>query len=115
MAKKSKKRIDIVYSTDPDFDYDYNNQISEETLPPQQQDLRVALDRKKRNGKEVTLVTGFVGNDEDLQSLGKLLKQRCGTGGSAKDGEIIIQGNKVLKVLELLQAEGYKAKRTGGL
>lgn len=114
MAKKNKKRIDIVYSTNPDFDYTDDEQEEDETLPPQQQDLRVEIDRKQRKGKEVTLVTGFIGTSEDLKDLGKKLKQKCGVGGSVKDGEIIIQGNAGKKVLDILLKEGYKAKQKGG-
>lgn len=114
MAKK-KKRIDIVYSTNPDFDYE-NEGMEEEkdTLPPQQQDLRVQIDRKQRKGKEVTLITGFVGAEDDLKDLGKVLKQKCGVGGSVKNGEIIIQGNVIQKALDYLHKNGYKAKRSGG-
>lgn len=114
MAKKNKKRIDIVYSTNPDFGYQEEEGFEEETLPNNQQDLRVKIDRKQRKGKEVTLVTGFIGTTEDLKTLGKELKQKCGTGGAVKDGEIIIQGNVVQKVVDLLHAKGYKAKQSGG-
>lgn len=115
MAKKSKKRIDVVYSTNPDYQYEEDGFQEEDTLPPNQQDLRVMIDRKQRKGKEVTLVTGFVGTLDDLNDLGKTLKQKCGTGGTVKDGEIIIQGNNVLKVLDLLEKMGYGVKRSGGL
>jgi translation initiation factor 1 len=113
MAKK-KKRIDIVYSTNPNFGYDDGEEDEEETLAPNQQDLRVLVDRKQRKGKEVTLVTGFVGTAEDLKDLGKSIKQKCGVGGSVKDGEIMIQGNVVKKVLDILHKGGYKAKQSGG-
>ena len=113
MAKK-KKRIDIVYSTNPNFGFDDGEDEEEETLAPNQQDLRVKIDRKQRKGKEVTLVIGFVGTEEDLKDLGKTLKQKCGVGGSTKDGEIIIQGNAAKKVLEILHKLGYKAKQSGG-
>lgn len=111
---KNKKRIDIVYSTNPDFGYTHDEDEEQETLPPQQQNLKVMVDRKQRKGKEVTLVTGFVGSEDDLKELGKNLKQKCGVGGAIKDGEIIIQGNVAQKVLDLLSKEGYKAKRSGG-
>lgn len=109
-----KRRKDIVYSTNPDFDYDYEGQEDEETLPPSQQHLKVMIDRKQRKGKEVTLVTGFVGSEDDLKALGKALKQKCGVGGSAKDGEIIVQGNQLQKVMEYLQSENYNVKKSGG-
>ena len=110
--KKSKKHSGF-YSTNPDLEYnDYEE--DEETLEPGQQDLRVVVDRKQRKGKEVTLVTGFVGSEDDLKDLGKWLKQKCGVGGSAKDGEIMIQGNQWNKVYELLLAEGYGVKKSGG-
>lgn len=113
MAKKNKKRIDIVYSTNPDYAYEHEEEQYDETLPPQQQNLRVMLDKKMRKGKVVTLVTGFVGDPDDLKDLGKELKQKCGTGGSAKDGEIIVQGDFKAKVLEALLKMGYKAKPVG--
>lgn len=113
MAKK-KKRLDIVYSTNPDFKYDEEENFNEETLPPNQQNLKVLVDRKQRKGKEVTLVIGFVGAEEDLIDLGKSLKQKCGVGGSVKNNEIIIQGNVIQKILAILEKEGYKAKQSGG-
>jgi len=115
MGKKSKKnRIGVVYSTNPDYDYEHESEAVE-TLPNQQQKLRVMIDRKKRKGKEVTLVTGFVGNADDMKTLGKMLKSKCGVGGSAKDGEIIIQGNNKQKVIDLLKKEGYsQTKGVGG-
>jgi translation initiation factor 1 len=113
MAKK-KKRIDIVYSTNPDYGFEEDDFNDADTLPNEEQNLKVMLDRKKRKGKEVTLITGFVGSEDDLKDLGKVLKQKCGVGGAVKDGEILIQGNSVQKVMDYLLKEGYKAKRSGG-
>lgn len=102
-----KDRLNIVYSTNPDFHYQTTDTPPVETPSPAQQHLRVSIDRKHRAGKVVTLVTGFVGNDDDLKSLGRLLKSKCGVGGSAKDGEIILQGDFKQKVTQLLQQAGY--------
>ncbi|HBN06701.1 MAG TPA: translation initiation factor [Bacteroidales bacterium] len=114
MSKKEKNRVGIVYSTNPSFQYETNNQEEQETLSPNLQNLKVQLDRKQRAGKQVTLITGFIGSEEDLISLSKLLKTKCGVGGSAKDGEIIIQGDFRDKIIALLTQEGYKVKRVGG-
>lgn len=105
-----KEKIGVVYSTNPDFQYQYVEEPETETLAPEKQRLRVSLDRHHRGGKTVTLVTGFVGTDDDLQSLGKMLKGKCGVGGSAKDGEIIIQGDQQEKIRAALAAAGYKVK-----
>lgn len=106
-----KKRLDIVYSTNPDYHYQKEDEESEATLPKEKQLLRVSLDKRNRKGKAVTLVTGFRGSEDDLQELGKLLKMRCGVGGSAKEGEIIVQGDHRTKVLDILQNEGYAKAR----
>ncbi len=105
-----RQAIGVVYSTNPDYNYQYDDEPETETLPPSQQKLRVAIDRHHRSRKTDTLVTGFVGTDDDLQALGKLIKSKCGVGGSAKDGEIIVQGEFVEKVKQLLVAEGYRVK-----
>ena len=114
MGKNKKNREGIVYSTNDDFEYDYDESFEEETLPPAEQNLKVQLDKKARAGKKVSLVTGFIGTAEDLKDLGKLLKSKCGVGGSAKDGEILIQGDFRDKIVETLTKEGYKAKKVGG-
>ena len=103
----------MVSSTNPDFAYQTTEEEQPQTLPPAQQNLRVWLDRKQRGGKVVTLVKGFVGTDEDLADLGRMLKSKCGVGGSAKDGEIIVQGDHRDRVVELLTAAGYKCKKAG--
>ncbi len=108
MSKKNKPDTrGFVYSTDPNFSFE-EEQSNAETLPPAQQKLKIRLDTKHRAGKAVTLVDGFVGNEEDLEDLGKKLKSFCGTGGSAKDGEIIVQGDQREKVLQWLVKNGYK-------
>ena len=114
MGKKKKNKIDIVYSTNPDFDYDYDEQEERETLEPKQQDLRIGLDKKQRKGKSVTLITGFIGTDDDLKDLGKIIKSKCGVGGSVKNQEILIQGDFREKAMNILLDLGYKVKKTGG-
>lgn len=106
--------MNVVYSTNPNYNYEMDDDEEHTTLPPSQQRLRVQLDRKNRGGKVVTLVTGFVGTENDLKELGKLLKSKCGVGGSAKDGEIIVQGDFKQKVLELLKKEGYTQTKPVG-
>jgi len=113
-AKDWKDRLGIVYSTNPDFTYDKGRDAEQDTLPPQQQNLIVTLDRKQRKGKSVTLIKGFTGKENDLNELSKKLKSKFGAGGSAKDGEIIIQGDFVQKIIEYLVAEKYKVKKSGG-
>jgi translation initiation factor 1 len=106
-----KKRLGVVFSTNPDFTYEEDSQDEPETLEPSKQNLIVGIDRKGRGGKQVTLVTGFVGTSDDLAELGRTLKVKCGVGGSAKDGEITIQGDFRDRVTALLKEMGYKAKR----
>lgn len=101
----------FVYSTDPHFQYQHNDEEPTATLPFAQQKLRIKLDTKQRAGKAVILITGFVGKDEDLQTLGKQLRNYCGTGGSAKDGEIIVQGDQRDKVLQWLLKNGYSGTK----
>lgn len=115
MKKNTKNKASgIVYSTDPGFQYTYEQEESAASLPASKQDLRVMLDKKQRAGKAVTLITGFTGKPEDLNELGRRLKSKCGVGGTVKDGEILIQGDFRDKILQLLIAEGYKAKKAGG-
>ncbi len=115
MAKTKKQRFEgVVYSTNDEYEYVENEKGEENSLPPSKQNLRISLDRKQRGGKTVTLITGFVGAKEELDNLGKLVKQKCGVGGSIKDGVIVIQGDFKVRILELLTKEGYKAKVSGG-
>ena len=106
-----KKRLGVVFSTNPDYQYEEEGASEPETLEPSKQNLIVSIDRKGRGGKQVTLVTGFVGTSDDLADLGKVLKVKCGVGGSAKDGEIVIQGDFRDRIVNLLKEMGYKAKR----
>lgn len=106
-----KKRLGVVFSTNPDFQYEEESRSEQETLEPAKQNLIVSIDKKGRGGKQVTLVTGFVGTADDLADLGRTLKVKCGVGGSAKDGEITIQGDFRDRVTSLLKDMGYKAKR----
>ncbi len=116
MSKQKKQRFEgIVYSTSDDFAYvESDEQVDVETLPTGQQKLKVGLDRKARKGKVVTLITGFVGTPGDLDDLAKVLKQKCGVGGTAKDGEILIQGEFKDKIIQYLQSAGYQVKGFGG-
>lgn len=114
MAGDWKDRLGVVFSTNPDFKFESESTEEAQTLPAQKQNLRVQLDKKKRAGKSVTLITGFVGTDTDLNALGKMLKTKCGVGGTAKDGEILIQGDFVIRVMDILTKEGYMVKKIGG-
>lgn len=109
-----KNRINVVYSTNPNYQYETDQENEAQTLAPSQQDLRVQLDKKQRKGKAVTLITGFIGAEDDLKELGKIIKTKCGVGGTVKDGEIMIQGDFRPKALEILFQLGYKAKQSGG-
>lgn len=106
-----KSRLGTVYSTNPDYQYEQEQQQTAQTLSTAKQKLRVALDKRNRGGKKVTLVADFVGTEDELKTLGKTLKTRCGVGGSAKDGEIIIQGDFRDKIVEILLELGYKARK----
>jgi len=115
MGKKKIKKVisGVVYSTNQNYDYSYDDEQEEETLPINEQDLRIVLDRKK-GGKVVTTIIDFIGSKEDLKTLGKKLKTYCGVGGTVKNGEILIQGDFRDKILALLLKKGYKAKKKGG-
>lgn len=114
MAKSKKEKVNIVYSTNPDFQFQFDEEEVQETLAKNQQKLYVSIDRKQRGGKEVTLIEGFVGNEDDLKELGKMLKSKCGVGGSVKDNEILIQGNFRDKIYDMLLKDGYGVKKKGG-
>lgn len=113
MSKKNSNRIGVVYSTNPDFQYEEIEEFEQETLPNNQQKLYVQLDKKQRAGKQVTLITGFVGTSDDLEILGKELKNKCGVGGSVKNGEILLQGDFRQKVMDYLVQKDYKVKQRG--
>lgn len=102
-----KKRVGVVYSTNTDFGYSENSEDEMVTIPKNQQKLRLNMERAGRGGKTVTLVKGFIGPEDDMMNLCKLLKQKCGVGGSVKDGEIIIQGDHRQRLVEILKKEGY--------
>jgi len=112
MSNKNKNKSGYVYSTNPDFSLTpaLSKEEGERTLPSSKQNLRIELDRRNRAGKSVTLITGFIGSTDDLEALGKLLKTKCGVGGSAKDGEILLQGDFRKKAGEILQKEGYRVR-----
>jgi len=115
MGKNKKHRSGIVFSTNPDHEYSHHEDEEMETLPPQQQKLKVEIDRKNRKGKAVTVVYNWEGSDDDLKALGKMLKTKCGVGGAVKNGEILIQGQFKQKIYDLLKAEGYsQTKMVGG-
>jgi len=113
MSNKNKKRDGIVFSTEPDFEYQGFEESDEETLSPESQKLRVMLERKGRGGKDVTIVHNFIGSQDDKEELTKKLKTTCGTGGSAKDGEIVIQGDQRDKVVKYLLDKGFKHTKRG--
>ena len=102
-----KERLNVVYSTNPDFSYETEESEEPDTLPKNTQKLRVRIEKNHRGGKTVTIVSGFIGTDADLKELGKMLKSRCGVGGSAQEGELLIQGEFKEKIIELLKKEGY--------
>jgi translation initiation factor 1 len=114
MNAKKKKLVNVVYSTNPNFSYSFDEEKEADTLPASKQHLKILLDKKQRAGKSVTLIQGFVGTNDDLNSLAKILKNKCGVGGTAKDGEILIQGDFREKIIDILNKEGYNTKRVGG-
>ncbi len=115
MGKKNKKeRVNVVYSTNSNYEYDSSDTNEEETLPPSEQDLRVYIEKKGRGGKTASVVKYFVGTTDDLTTLSKIIKASCGVGGSVKDGEIIIQGDQRDKIVKLLSSKNYGIKKAGG-
>lgn len=113
MSKK-KKIKGVVYSTNPNFDYEYEEEEVQETLPPKQQNLKILIDRKLKGGKTATIIKGFIGTEQDLKDLGKMLKTKLSIGGSVKNNEILLQGELRDKVIDLLIKAGYKTKKSGG-
>ena len=111
--KENNNRVNVVYSTNPNFIYQNEEEQTQVTLPPQHQNLKLFLDRIG-GGKAVTRISGFIGTEADLNDLAKTLKQKCGVGGNAKDGNILIQGDNRDKLLDLLLKANYKAKKAGG-
>ncbi len=109
-----KSRLGMVYSTNPDFEYKSSSDEEQQSISPSEQNLRVWLDRKLKGGKVATIVKGFVGSDTELKELSRELKTKCGVGGAAKDGEIIVQGDHRDRVVEILTKSGYKCKKAGG-
>ncbi len=114
MSNNWKKREGVVYSTNKDFEYDLDESEEIETLAPNKQNLKVCIDRKQRKGKSVCIISNFIGTDEDLNDLAKKLKTKCGVGGSAKNNEIIIQGDMIDKIIDFLKQSDYNVKRVGG-
>ena len=116
MGKKKLNNLEdlggFVFSTNDNFEFKKNE--DKDTLPPSKQYLEALFSNKGRGGKTVTVITGFQGSDDDLKALGKLLKQKCGVGGSVKENEIIIQGKHRDKIIQILQKEGFNVKRVGG-
>ena len=108
MAKDWKDRLGMMYSTNPDYEYNYDGEEEQDTLPPEDQNLKVEIDRKKRKGKTVCLVSGFIGKEDDLKELAKILKTKCGVGGSVKEGQIIIQGDFKDKIIGILKSKNYR-------
>ncbi|MBK9213789.1 MAG: translation initiation factor [Saprospiraceae bacterium] len=112
---KQKNRINVVFSTNPDYQYETEEKVEADSIAPGQQKLRIALDKKNRGGKEVTLITGFIGPETELEDLGKMLKNKCGVGGSVKDSEVLLQGDHRDKVVKILLEKGFtQTKKTGG-
>jgi translation initiation factor 1 len=112
--KKSKERVNVVYSTNSDYSYESEDDSEQETLPPNEQVLRVYIEKKGRGGKTASVLKGFIGSDEDRNDLSKMIKASCGVGGTVKDGEIIIQGDQRDKIVKLLSAKNYGIKKAGG-